>query len=256
MNNQKLRNTRPLLKFISAFAALAAVCASVANAQVVVPNEYTNTAASTSGLNTFIRDAGNPRTGQLLINANQLTSLVGQSIGSISFRLYTGSTTAFPATNATWSDYTISLGQGVAFGSQSTTFANNFVGAPTVVRSGPLTIPAGSYPGGLSPNPFGVPITFTLPYVYTGGNLLIEIRHTGSNIVNTANDFLEVALMTDPNYNVNFWSATATGNTATVGAANTFTVTRLNVVPEPSAALLLLVGGGTALLIRKRRKSA
>ena len=115
MNNQKLRNTRPLLKFISAFAALAAVCASVANAQVVVPNEYTNTAASTSGLNTFIRDAGNPRTGQLLINANQLTSLVGQSIGSISFRLYTGSTTAFPATNATWSDYTISLGQGRSF---------------------------------------------------------------------------------------------------------------------------------------------
>lgn len=255
MNTQKLSNSRTFLTFIFAFAVL---CASVAQAQVsvVAPNAYTNTAApGGSGLNTIIRDSGNPRTAQLLINANQLTSLIGLSINSLSFRLYAGATTAFPATSATWSDYTISLGQGVAFGSQSTTFASNFVGAPTVVRSGSLTIPAGSFPVSGSPNPFGAPITFTLPYVYTGGNLLIEIRHTGSNIVNNpANDFLEAVLTTDPNYNVNVWSATATGNTATTGAVNTFTVVQLNAVPEPSAALLLLVGGA-AFLIRKRLKT-
>ncbi len=235
MNTPRVRNT----SFLAAFALLAAALASVAHAQTVVPNEYTNTAApGGSGLNTFIRDSGNPRTGQLLINANQLTSLIGQSLNSISFRLFAGATTAFPATNATWADYTISIGQGVAFGSQTTTFANNFVGAPTVVRSGPLTLPAGSLPGGgISPNPFGAAITFTLPFVYTGGNLLIEIRHTGSNIVNNgANDFVEAALTTDPNYNLNFWSATATGNAATTGALNTFSIVRLGAIPEPSSA--------------------
>ncbi len=251
--------TRVWKSFIPAVALLAAVFVSVAHAQTVVPNEYTNTAApGGGGLNTFIRDSGNPRTGQLLINANQLTGLIGQSLNSISFRLFTGATTAFPATNATWADYTISIGQGVAFGSQTTTFANNFVGAPTVVRSGPLTLPAGALPGGgISPNPFGTAITFSLPFVYTGGNLLIEIRHTGSNIVNTANDFLEAALTTDPNYNLNFWSATATGNTATTGAQNTFSIVRLGAIPEPSTVALLVVGGaGALLLLRKRRKLA
>ena len=121
------------------------------------------------------------------------------------------------------------MGQGVPFGSQTTTFASNFVGAPTVVRTGPLTIPAGAFPVGPNPRPFGSNIALTTPFVYTGGNLLVEIRHTGSNIVNNAaNDFLEAVLQTDPNYNVNFWSATATGNTATTGALNTFTVVRLN----------------------------
>ena len=140
MNTQKLQNIRSLLRVISAFGVLTITCASVANAQVVVPNENANTAASTSGLNTFIRDVGAPRTGQLLINANQLTSLIGQPLGGISFRLWTAATVPFPATNATWSDFTITMGQGVAFGAQTTTFANNFVGAATTVRTGPLTI--------------------------------------------------------------------------------------------------------------------
>ena len=256
MNTQRLNNIRFYLTIISAFASLAFVCAPAqAQLSVVVPNEYTNTSSGSSGLNTIIRDAGNPRTAQLLINANQLVSLIGQSIISLDFRLFSGATTAFPATSATWSDFTISVGQGVAFGSQSTTFANNFVGTPTVVRSGSLTIPAGAFQVGSSPNPFGGGITFTLPYVYTGGNLLIEIRHTGSNITNTANDFLEAVATTDPNYGVNFWSATATGNAATTGAVNTFTVVRLNAIPEPSTALLLLVGGGAAWVIRKRRQA-
>jgi hypothetical protein len=109
-----------------------------------------------------------------------------------------GATTAYPATNATWTDYTINIGQGVAFGSQTTTFATNFVGAPTTCRSGPLTINAGAFPLGGPPRPFGAVIPLTTPFTYTGGNLLIEIRHTGSNIVNSTSDFLEVALTTDP----------------------------------------------------------
>jgi hypothetical protein len=235
-----------------AVVAVVVICASVATAQTVVPNSYTNVPASASGLNTFIRDVNNPRTGQLLINANQLTSLVGQNIVAINFRMWTGSTASFPASNATWADYEIRMGPGGTF-PMSTTFATNFAGAPTLVRDGPLSINAGNFPGtGGPPRPFGtVPIALDTPFLYTGGNLALEVRHTGSNITNNAaNDFLEVALTTDPQNNVNFASVTATGNTATTGALATFTVTQF-IVPEP-ASLSVLAIGALATLRRRR----
>jgi len=236
------------------------VLAATASADLVVPNPYATTLASTSGLNTFIRDTGNPRTGQLLINANQLTSMnIGDQLTGITFRIYSASTVNFPATDATWSDYTINVGPGVAFGSQTTTFATNFASAPTTVRSGPLTMLANSFVGtGTTPHPFGPFIPFSTPYTYTGGNLLVEIRHSGSNIVNVASNFLEVALTTDPGFNTNFWAATATGNTATTGAVANFTVSQFQVttVPEPSSvALTGLAAVGWGWQRWRRRKS-
>jgi hypothetical protein len=230
-----MRLTRVAFKLVAAALAIFGVEAlgtSVATADTTIPNQYDAVAASNAGLNTFIRDVGNPRTGQLLIHANQLTSVVGQNIDGISFRLFIGSIASFPASNATWADYTIRVGPGVAFGSQTTTFASNFAGPPTIVRTGPLTIPANAFPGaGGPPRPFGPFIPFTTPYTYTGGNLLVEIRHTGSNITNNAlSDFLEVALTTDPGFNVQFWGATATGAAATTGALANFTVARLRTV--------------------------
>jgi len=241
-------------RFVWSIALLAigtALAAGVsAKADVIVPNANAATTASTSGLNTFIRDLNNPRTGQILISAAQLSSInIGDQIDGITWRMYTGNLAGYPLSNATWADYTINVGQGVAFGSQTTTFANNFIGSPTTVRTGPLTINQGSFPGGSAPNPnpFGPYIDFTTPYVYTGGNLLIEIRHTGSNITNTTTDFLEVALQTNPDYNVHFWSATATGAAATTGALANFTVSKLRVVPEPATLMMLVLGGLVAL---------
>jgi len=52
-----------------------------------------------------------------------------------------------------------------------------------MVRAGRLVLPSGFLPGGaLTPNvnPWGGVITFTTPYVYMGGNLLLTIRHTGA----------------------------------------------------------------------------
>jgi hypothetical protein len=225
-----MRKPRPAVR-LAAVLLTGLALASAAEAQtVVVPNQYTSSPAGANGLNTLIRDLGNPRTAQLLIAAAELTTIpVGNSITGMTFRLWTGSTIAYPASDATWTDYTVRLGPGGALPG-STTFANNFTAAPTIVRTGTMTIPTGSCPGGGSPNAFCTfTVNFTTPYVYTGGNLCVEVRHTGSNITNNAaNDFLEVADLTNPNYGIRFWSATATGNTATTGAANTYTVARFN----------------------------
>ena len=226
---------RPGLAIRLAVALVASLTlTSVIEAQVAVPNQYATTLSGTQGLNTLIRDTGNSRTAQLLIDAAELAGIpAGSSITGITYRMYTGAAAAFPPTNATWADYTISVGPGVALGSASTTFASNFSGAASTVRSGPLTITAGTFTSGASPNAFGTYIPFTTPYVYPGGNLVIEIRHTGSDITNPAGSFLEAVDTTNPDYGVRYWSATATGAAATTGAMATFTVIRLDVVLVP-----------------------
>src|SRR5688572_30801285 len=163
---------RPAVGLVAALLAGVSL-ASVAEAQstVVVPNQYTSTAASTSGLNTFIRDINNPRAGQLLIAAAELSTILpGGQITGMRYRMWTGATTPYPgpAGGATWANYIVSLGPGGPLPG-STTFANNFTAPPTVVRTGPLTIPQGACTAGANPNAFCTfEITFTTPFVYNG----------------------------------------------------------------------------------------
>jgi hypothetical protein len=210
-----------------AMAIVAGSASSVLGQSVIVPNASAGVSSGV-GLNTLIRDTGNARTAQLIIDAAQLSTIpTGSQITSITYRLYSGATTAYPATDATWASYDISMGQSVPPASATATFATNVVGALVPVRSGPLTIPAASFGVSSTPRPWGYEIIFSSPYVYNGGPLLIEIRHTGSNIVNTATDFLDaVAIGSSPNR-----SFTAVGNTATTGAEATFTINRLNYIP-------------------------
>ena len=227
-----MRKPRPAVRLGAVLLTVLSVASVAAAGTVAVPNQYANTSSGGAGLNTFIRDLGNPRTGQLLIAAAELSGVPsGNFITGLTFRMFAGGT-VYPPTDATWADYTINIAQGGALPG-STTFANNIVGPITVCRTGPLTIPANSFPVGGSPNPFGADITCNTAFQYNGGNLVVEVRHTGSNIVNQATHFLEAVATTDPNYGIRFWSATATGNTATTGAVNTFTVVRLQTSPTP-----------------------
>ena len=60
---------------LSLALAVAAGSASTVVAQsVVVPNSFAGT-AGLNGLNTLIRDSGNPRTAQLLMNSSELTTV-------------------------------------------------------------------------------------------------------------------------------------------------------------------------------------
>lgn len=141
---------------------------------VTVPNS--NVSSSFSG-----PLANSARTYQMIIDDSQLTSLSGKYLTSISFRIPpTTSTTStpWPAANTTYSDYQIYLSDGVDPANRQLNFAANIVGTQTQVRSGNLSIPAGAY---LDNGNFTFDINFTTPYLYTGTNLVIEVRHTGSN---------------------------------------------------------------------------
>lgn len=66
---------------------------------------------------------------------------------------------------------------GVAAANLGSNLAANFTSTPVTVRTGPWDIAAGDFdvapPG---PAPFCPTIRFDTPYVYTGGDLLIEVR--------------------------------------------------------------------------------
>lgn len=142
----------------------------------VIPEGYANS----PGTLTFLGPMANSqRTYQQLIAASQLADLVDKEITSISYRIPTSATEPWPAAEVTFASFDIYLSGSVDPANRSLTFENNIIGPQTLVRSGTLVIPALSFPSGGSPNAFGPEIVFDSPWTYTGGNLLIEIRHTG-----------------------------------------------------------------------------
>jgi len=148
----------------------------------VAPNAYTSTAATGSFLGPFATSA---RTYQMLIASSELTNLTGKYLTALAFRALPTASAAWPTADITISDFDIYLSGSVDPANRSLTFANNVVGTQTQVRSGSLLIPAGAVTVGSSPNAFSFYINFTTPWLYTGGNLLIELRHpvfTGTSI--------------------------------------------------------------------------
>lgn len=96
---------------------------------------------------------------------------LGDLITGISFRLNDDQGSF---SGMTFSRFEIRVGKGKD--ALTTTFANNFDGVPTLVRSGSLTFVPSDFTFGGSPNSFGRVIKFDDPWVYDGGNLLMEIR--------------------------------------------------------------------------------
>ena len=197
------------------------------NALVVLPNSYSGTA----GTATFLGPLSNAaRTYQLLINANQLTSMVGTYITSITFRIPVSSTADWPASDVTFSNYDIYLAQSVPPSQRSLNFDSNIVGTKTQVRTGSLLIPTDTYRFGGNPNPFGAPINFNTSYLYTGGNLLVEIRHNGFSGTSRSSDAIGTAIS---GYGTDFSACWQSTYTATTGVQGNFCVAQLNSSPVP-----------------------
>jgi len=149
---------------------------------VVVPDGF----ATTEGAYAQIPPLNNVNeTFQLVMVESLLTGLtVGDKITGMTYRMNAGAG-SWPAAAATFTDYTIRFGQAVNPPTAlDTTFANNRGADTIVVRSGSLAFAANSFEdnGAPGPNPFGPEITFDTPYIYQGGDLLIEATHTGGSV--------------------------------------------------------------------------
>jgi len=225
---------------------LGAAVGPACGAFFVVPSDYANY-GGTNGLSTQFHY--NARTYQVAIDPLALTGLPdGAEILGLTWRIRAVATyPTWPPQDVTFSAYDIQVSRSnYPAGSLSTNFAANIGPDVVLARSGPLTIPAGSFPGGAEwppdVNPFGYEIMFSTPYTYRAGDtLLFTIRHTG----NGAGTYCFL----DSLANSTMWQALgAVGYNATSGSASYFSIMKIIYVPEPTAFALLIAG---SLLLRR-----
>jgi len=212
--------------FIPVVCAIALITLGVAEAQsVVAPNANVN-AVGTGQLNSFMRES--TRTVQQGIHASELSALPpGAVIVGLSFRNYRSATTTWPATNANWKNYEVTLAEAALPTAQWTsTFATNMKN-PVLVRQGPMTVPAGTYAVTTTkPNPFDtVYFAFQKPYVYKGGDLVIFITHDGNDTSSTC--FFDGITSTGSPPGRTMYATTFRATTATT-TSTTFVITRIH----------------------------
>ncbi|MGA2241179.1 MAG: PEP-CTERM sorting domain-containing protein [Verrucomicrobiota bacterium] len=191
---------------------------------------------------------------QQVFSSALLTNLsVGYWIDGIAFRVQ-GNETALPA--QTIPIYNISLSQSPnAPGSLSATFANNRGADFLTVRSGALTVNAGDFPGGGSPNTFGW-ILFSTPYQYRGGDLLIEVAYQGFSAGRDADAaYPFTANLAQTAFGNGYNSTTADAGLYAEALVMGFSIASVWVhAPEPSTFFMVGIGF-FLLLFRPSRKN-
>lgn len=217
----------------------------------VVPGYYANTVGQ-GGLNTIMRNAGNPRSYQVIYDSSQLADIpVGWQIVGLTWRMYTGYAPWPPEPGASWNDYEIRIGTpATTVGTMSTSFAANLSGNEVLVHDGPLSIPTNYFPGPAGPpNPFPeTSIMFQVPWTYPGGDIIIDIRHPGGNHTSSTG-YLDGVTTSGTGYGTWLRAISASTFTPTTGSFTTGYITRIEFVPEPATLGGLLVLG---LLLRRR----
>ena len=170
---------RSLRRLAAIFVSALAVTAHAQSTVVIPPGAETAVGVSA----TDVRPLGNDVSAayQVIYDASLLSSIPrGSVITGLQVRLNKlgAASTPWPAAPLTIEQYDITMGSSDRTpATKSSTFADNLRN-PVLVRSGPLNLPAGAYPGGPNgtPKPFGPMIPFTTGFVYTGGPLVILFR--------------------------------------------------------------------------------
>ncbi len=244
-------------KFLSQALALILifVAAVTAKADVVVPGAYANLEGPSSFSLTSTAAAG--RTYQMTIDAGQLSTVVGQDITGVQWRLNGPATANWPSVDTSFSFFDVYIGAGVDPSAVSNTFASNFTGSVFQVRSGAHTFLANSFSSGGSPNAFGPTLAFDSSYLYAGGDLTVEFRFSAQSGATNQPAFDGIAVSGGPGngYGVDFasrWTANATGTT---GTAPNFLVTNFTTSPVPETSSIGLIGLAFAgIVLRRKRK--
>lgn len=190
---------------------------------------------------------------QVVYGEDQLTDIgLGMPITGVAWRMSpSGAPPSFPVADQTWSSYDIEVSTSLnPPGSLSSLFADNINPADVIMaRSGPLTIPAGSFTnnGQQEAQEFGYVIGFDTPFVYSGGDLLFTIRHTGSG---DERCFVDAVNKNDaPSYGAEARYIWSYGGVS--GMSASAAISQLTFVPEPASLLLVVVG--TLLAVRRPR---
>jgi hypothetical protein len=222
-------------------------------AVIAVPNTITEDPA-TSGANAPINSAA--RTVQSYFDESQLTAMTQPvNITGMQFRIAAngGNVTGdWPPIPIIFSAYDVQLSRASAavraagqLSTMTTPFSDNQDGKLTQVRSGPLTIPAHSFPNSQPAGqirPFGLFISFTTPYSYEPGEeLLLTIRHTGYG-TGASQPFVG-SIVSTTNVAFTVFNTGYTSTVPTTGGASPIVQFTFEPVPEPACLLPLVLSG-------------
>jgi hypothetical protein len=233
-----------------------AVAVTHVHADIVVPNSL----AGVDGDGSFaLTSTSTQRTYQMTIDASQLAGVVGHNLTGLQWRLNATATAPWPSVNTSYSFFDVFIGPSVDPSAMSNTFAANYTGGPTQVRSGGFTWFANSFSNGSSPNAFGSALLFDSPYLYTGGDLAIELRFSTQSGASNQPSLDGVLASGGPGngWGVNFSSRWTSNPAGGVGVNANFLVANIlsvQAIPEPSSAAALAVGL-VALMFRRRAKA-
>lgn len=239
-----------LNRTLSTLFLLALVATVPAGAAIIVTP---NANAATEGISSIsgpFQSSG--ITFQWLIAASQFAAInPGDDLTAIGFRLNANATNQ-PAADSNFTDWRLALSPSLfPIGSLGTSFAGNLGPGAVTVRSGPLTIAASSFTGGPGPNPFTF-ISFTTPYTYSGGDLLVTLTHTGgSNGFSNDGVSLESIPGLADTVLTNSYNA-GSGQAGFFNVPVTAFETASAEIPEPSTLLLAAAGLGMLSMLRRR----
>jgi hypothetical protein len=176
---------------------------------------------------------------------------IGDQITGIQLRL-NGGYPSLPTSAVSIAQFNVFLGpSNFRPGSLSSSVTSNQGPGTVLARSGALAIPANSFPGGSTPNAFGLLISFSTPYIYTGGDLLLTLSYTsagGDLDFDAGFGLADVEGRSGAGYN----NSTLDNDFRNYALVAQFTTIA---VPEPRIDLLVFVGA-IALLVAARRSKA